>query len=526
MTRGSSLDVRADAVVIGAGFGGLVAAALLARDGRSVRVLERDLHPGGLAASFERDTAAGRFRFAVGATLAAGLEPDGLLRDLLRRVGVRVDARPLDPAIRVHLPRGPVEVRATREGWAAELRRALPGQDRAKTAFWRDVQAIADAARRAARHRPVLPFRNVWDVLDTARAAHPSALRLLANLDRTVGGLLDRHGLDDPDHRAFLDGQLLDSMQVTAGRCALPNGAYALEVYRYGAHYVAGGLATIAQALAARTEELGGAVHYATRARRILVERGRAHGVEAGGRRFLAPVVVSTAPVADTARLLGDACPPELARRAAALENQWGALAVYLGVHESAIPEGAREYEQVTDHLGGLLTANFLVSTSPAWDRSRAPERHRAVTISTHVRASDWLGLVREDYLARKAAATASILDRLEGLWPGFRGGIVALETGTPRTYEAFTLHGGGLVGGVPQTPERANFRAQHYDAGLPGLILAGETVFPGQGTLGVALSGFNAYRAARRALGSRQPQHPARSPDGRAPAEPPKEAV
>ena len=61
-------DLHADATVIGAGFAGLTAAALLANEGLKVRVLERDIHPGGCAAAYTRKTKVGAFRFAVGAT--------------------------------------------------------------------------------------------------------------------------------------------------------------------------------------------------------------------------------------------------------------------------------------------------------------------------------------------------------------------------------------------------------------------------------------------------------------------------
>ncbi|MEY4531946.1 MAG: hypothetical protein RLZZ156_2669, partial [Deinococcota bacterium] len=73
--------------------------------------------------------------------------------------------------------------------------------------------------------------------------------------------------------------------------------------------------------------------------------------------------------------------------------------------------------------------------------------------------------------------------------------------SGTPRTFERFTLHSLGRVGGIPQMPQSANFNALHHTTGLAGLYLAGETVFPGQGTLGVAVSGYNAARTANRYL-------------------------
>jgi C-3',4' desaturase CrtD len=507
-------DLHADATIIGAGFAGLTAAALLANEGLKVRVLERDIHPGGCAAAYTRKTKAGEFRFAVGATVAAGLEPGGLLDQLYSRLNMRPKFEALDPAMRLHL-RGDdgrerkVQLHGTRERWAAELERAFPGQLEQKQHFWKEVQGISDVMHHAARKFPVMPFKSLNDVLDTARGFHPQVHRVLFNLYRTVGDLLERHQINDPAHRALIDGQLLDSMQCTSKTCALPNGSYALEIYRYGAQYVPGGLASIAEDFSSAIRNRGGEIHYATRARRVIVEHGKTVGVETHGRTFLSPIVISTAPLSDTVTLLGESSPPSLEARAANLPEIWGAFTLYIAVKDAALPTDAHRFEQVIDYttgpIDGGLEENFLVSISAPWDRSRAPEGHRAITISTHVHAQDWQHLECDVYQTKKHELEQRITDRLEALWPGFNANIVHLETGTPRTFEKFTLHSLGRVGGVPQTPRAANFHAQHHTSGIPGLYLAGETIFPGQGTIGVAVSGYNAYRSAKRFL-NRQP--------------------
>jgi phytoene dehydrogenase-like protein len=60
-------------VIIGAGIGGLASAAVLARAGFDVTVLEANIYPGGCAGTFFHQG----YRFDAGATLAGGFYPDG-----------------------------------------------------------------------------------------------------------------------------------------------------------------------------------------------------------------------------------------------------------------------------------------------------------------------------------------------------------------------------------------------------------------------------------------------------------------
>ncbi len=76
-----------DAIVIGAGLGGLSVATMLARNDLSVLLLERDNSPGGYATSFVR----GRYEFEVALHELSGIGPPehrGVLYHYLDYLGV------------------------------------------------------------------------------------------------------------------------------------------------------------------------------------------------------------------------------------------------------------------------------------------------------------------------------------------------------------------------------------------------------------------------------------------------------
>ncbi len=499
-----------DAVVIGAGLAGATAAAMLAHDGRRVLVLERDVHAGGCAASYEEDG----YRFAVGATVGMGLEPGGLVRSVFERVGRTPRYLDVDPAIRVLVDDRVIELHRDRGAWRAALAASFPLQADAVGRFWDEVERLATAMRRAAGRFPVLPLRHPADLIDSARAAHPSLIGVVANLGRSVGDRLSAYGIDDPHLRAFVDGQLLDAMQCRADNCVAPNGALALDIYRSGAQYVIGGLGSLAEELLDVVRARGGSVRFGTAARAIeRDDHGRIAGVTTRHGLERAPVVVSAVPLRNTVALLGEAATERLQRRDADQPRMWGAFTLYAGVAAAALREEPRPFQQVTDlsvsssdaHAGDGPPANLLVSVSPAADRGRAPAGHHAVTVSTHVDAERWTALARDDvaYQAAKRGLEARLLAQVERVLPGFSDGLGYLRSGSPRTFVRYTRRADGTVGGFPQTTDHANFAAPSHRTDVPGLFLAGDTIFPGQGALGATSSGFIAARSAERRLRS-----------------------
>ena len=477
-------------VVIGAGVGGLAAAAALARQGLDVTVLEAHIYPGGCAGTFYHQG----YRFDAGATLAAGFYPGGPMGLVARAAGL--DAwpvyRPAEPAMLVHLPEGQAVPVGGEAGAQARCEAFGPQGE----AFWRWQEEAADALWDLALRLPPWPPQAPGDLARLARIGSgwlvrrlPAAPGLLADALRPVSARLRRA----PRHlRQLVDAQLLISAQATSPFANALYSAAALDLPRRGVVHLMGGMGSIAQSLARAVRRHGGRVLYRQQVTRIVRDGGRPVAVETRrGGSFPAGVVVANLPAWDLDRLLeGNAQDRVEASLPDALEDGWGAFVLYAGVDASIFPEGAPLHHQVVlrEPLGE--GNSVFLSISPAWDGSRAPAGRRAVTLSTHTELPAWWRLFRNDrpaYERRKREYQGRLLAAAERALPGFTRAVDLALPGTPVTFQRFTRRSWGWVGGFPQT---GLLRAQGPRRG-PGLWLVGDSIFPGQSTAAVALGGL-----------------------------------
>lgn len=477
-----------DAVVIGAGVGGLVAAGLLARAGRDVLLLEAHATPGGCAGYYEADG----FTFDAGATTLVGFDPG----DPLAAIAEALELRPgrdlvLEPVsgVDVRLPAASFLFGRDAAGGSAEVERLFPGS----TPFFGRLRRDAALLWEASRRWPVLPLLSARDLVRGFRLSSPRFLPLVPTFGRTVADVLAAERAPDaPALRAFLDLALLISVQSAAADAPWWNGALGVDLFRRGVSRARGGMRAFASALAGSLARAGGEVRYRTVVTRLARAGGRWIVTTASGEELRARAVLPDLPVADVARLLepGSPAASRAAAEAARLGGGWGALALNLGLSRVVNPDPRRLHRLVGARLDGTPGdgASLFLSFSPPGDPV-APPGGQTLSVSTHVPAGEWASLRGDAYRAKKEEARRRLRALLAREAPGLDEAVVHEGLGTPRTFLRYTRRHGGEVGGLRASRATFGPRALDPTLGEPGLHLVGDTAFPGQGTLAVAMS-------------------------------------
>jgi prolycopene isomerase len=95
-----------------------------------------------------------------------------------------------------------------------------------------------------------------------------------------------------------------------------------------------------------------------------------------------------------------------------------------------------------------------------------------------------------------KDALTARLLELAERHFPGLRGRLELVESGTPRTLERYTRNTGGALYGWELSPAQVGSGRLASATPIAGLRLVGHWTQPGGGVYGVVSSGIITARS------------------------------
>lgn len=490
-----STSSQYDAIVIGAGLGGLGAATALTHAGRSVLVLEQAEQPGGYAVTFDRPP----FRFDASLHALDGFAPGGGNDALLRRLAVadQVDLRRLDPLYLVRRPSGDLCVPADPHEYEEMLVETYPAEqagirswlDTCWRAYVETVRFRADAQAHRLPRLAELATRFPTLVDLSGRAWRDVTLEHVR--DPEVAGLLTAlwsYTATPPSRLSALTG-----MVVTA------------SYLYYGGWYPIGGSGTLPNALAANLVRDGATLTYGARVQRIEAAHGRATGVTTvDGDTYDADVVVCNAAAPLLADMLDDdVVPLDYLARTTRPKVATSSVTVFLGLDRDVFAENGLPHEVIVgaiadvdadprgtpdEWVGGGILATDYTHVDPGC----APPGGAVVTLAAIAAFEQ-----DESWDTLKRSAADMLVQRADAVIPGLSAAVVHRETATPLTNARYTGNPGGSWAGYESVPSTTGISALGSRTPLPNLLLAGAWT----GAFGETAALRSGYAAGRRAV-------------------------
>lgn len=481
------------AIVVGAGVGGLTAAMQLAHQGYRVELHERLGEPGGRCGRVE----AGDFRFDLGPTIL--LMPFVLERTFAavgRKLSDYLELVRCDPNYRITWRDGSTltltsELTRMRE----ELERLEPGSFERYLRFLAQGRVQHDVS---LEHFVGKHFSSLGEFLTPANL--PRMLQVGAH--RTLFGQVKK-AFSDPRLQQALSFQTMylgvSPYEAPAVFSLLPYTELAVGVW-----YPMGGMSAIPRALERVGRELGVAFHYRSSVKQVLVESGRAVGVELeDGTVRRADVVLVNADFPWAQKHLLDQARyarPELEKK----RYTSSGYMLYLGLK--------RRYEQLGHHnvffghdfegsfariferLEVPEDPSFYVNAPARTDPTVAPEGKDALYVLVPVPHQ----AKHLDWKVEGPKVRAKVLARLAELgMPGLEQDIEVERVITPDDWAGqLNLERGANFGLAQNRFQIGPFRPKVWDERVENLFYCGASVQPGTGVPTVMISAKLAVEA------------------------------
>lgn len=470
-------DEEYDVVVIGAGIGGLTCAAYLAKKGKKVKVFEQHYMPGGCCTSFSRKG----FKFDAGVLHLTGGKESGAFQRVLSALEIERKFEFKEQFQRFVFPGLTIDSSRDMEDFPKQLKELFPKEKKGIINLFDTIKAIYEDVKRLPTLSPLLAKYKGSSFQD----------------------LVDEH-IKDTKLRALVNANW-HLWYPPWNNSAIDYAALVVTEQLRGYYYPMGGIQKVPDTLVRVLKSHRGEIEYKTFVDKIILENGKAAGIETRkGKRIQAGRVVSNiAARATFLNLVGEEnLPKDFVKTLNRLEISLSSFYVYLGVDIDPRTTGVDAPETIVYEIydntkewnrllkGELAIPCFGIAIPTLIDPSLAPPGKHVVIIMTmapyYLTGKSW----REE----KERFATQLIAKAEKLIPGLSQNIVVQDAATPLTYERYTLNSLGAAMGWAFSPQMFLKRLEQKTP-ISNLYLAGHWTMPGGGVPAVALSGLRAAR-------------------------------
>lgn len=501
--------MECDVIIIGAGLSGLTAAALLAKRGLSVTVIEAQYKPGGSCGIFKRNDVV----FEQGAAMLYGFGEMGFNphRFVFNALEEPIEVIKHDELYAINFGEHRIVFYEDMALFIEELVKVFPSE---RESFKRFYDDLSDLYLKVIAKTPVFTSPDIVKPEQGLKQllSHPLAyVKFLGFMNQNTEHLLKKY---------FKTKEVFDFFdKLTSTYCyttvhetpAILSSIMFVDNHFGGSYYPAGSTLNLVGKLEKVIESYDGKMMYNKEVEQILVEDHQVIGVKLDdGTVIYSKRVIHSGTVWNLYnKLIKEEADPKRVEWANSLVPTYPSLVLFALVESSVIPEDTLPIEMlVSDKTKideGELTA-YLFSLD---DSTLCPPGYQTV-ICIGPSFKEWPKGFKQDYHTpeyeqQKEFEQNRVLDVLERRFPSFKEHLIHVELSTPSTLNRYVLKEGGAVAGPKQQLGQHMLKRLKVKGDIQGLYHCGESTVMGTGTPAVTVSGVSAANLILRELNKQE---------------------